>query len=95
MSRDIFEKTPPPPCIFWWHVRELPEVSRIICVAPYEKIFLQLWNAQTSQKQFFSHLQFSFVLFRITVKLGYNELGYNEHSVITNRFLSKIGHIST
>ncbi len=31
----------------------------------------------------------------ITVKLGYNELGHNEHSVITNKFLSKIGHIST
>ncbi len=30
-----------------------------------------------------------------TVKLGYNELGYNEHSVITNKFLSKIGHFST
>jgi hypothetical protein len=24
-----------------------------------------------------------------------NELGYNEHSVITNKFLSKIGHIGT
>jgi len=23
-----------------------------------------------------------------TVKLGYNELGYNEHSVITNKYLS-------
>ncbi len=23
-----------------------------------------------------------------TVKLGYNELGYNEHSVITNKFFS-------
>jgi len=23
-----------------------------------------------------------------TVKLGYNELGYNEHSVITNEFFS-------
>jgi hypothetical protein len=23
------------------------------------------------------------------------KLGYNEHSFITNRFLSKIGHIST
>jgi hypothetical protein len=28
-----------------------------------------------------------------TVNLGYNELGYNELSVITNIFLSKIGHI--
>jgi hypothetical protein len=31
----------------------------------------------------------------ITVKLGYNELGYNEHSVITNKFLGKICHFST
>ncbi len=30
-----------------------------------------------------------------TVKLGYSELGYNEHSVITKRFLSQIGHFST
>ncbi len=30
-----------------------------------------------------------------TVKLGYNELGYNEHSAITDGFLSHIGHIST
>jgi hypothetical protein len=30
-----------------------------------------------------------------TVKLGYNELGYKEHSVITNKFLGKIGHLST
>jgi hypothetical protein len=30
-----------------------------------------------------------------TVKLGYNELGYSEHSVVTNRFLSQIGHIGT
>jgi hypothetical protein len=30
-----------------------------------------------------------------TVKLGYNELGYNEHSVITNKILVKIGHFST
>jgi hypothetical protein len=30
-----------------------------------------------------------------TVKLGYNELGYNEHSVITNKFLGKIGHFTT
>ncbi len=30
-----------------------------------------------------------------TVKLGYNELGYNEHSVITNRFLSQTDHFST
>jgi hypothetical protein len=29
------------------------------------------------------------------VKLGYNELGYNEHSVIKNKFLGKIGHFST
>ncbi len=29
------------------------------------------------------------------MKLGYNELGYNEHSVITNRFLHKIGYFST
>ncbi len=35
----------------------------------------------------------SFV-FKYTVKLGYNELGYNQHSVIRNRFLSQIGHIS-
>jgi hypothetical protein len=27
----------------------------------------------------------------ITVKLGYNELGCNEHSVITNKFLVQIG----
>ncbi len=30
-----------------------------------------------------------------TVKLGYNELGYYEHSVITNKFLGKIGYFST
>ncbi len=30
-----------------------------------------------------------------TVKLGYNELGYNEHSVITNKFLSQIGNFTT
>jgi len=30
-----------------------------------------------------------------TVKLGYNELGYNEHSVITNNFLVPIGHFTT
>jgi hypothetical protein len=30
-----------------------------------------------------------------TVKLGYNELGYNEHSVITNKFLDNIGHFTT
>ncbi len=29
------------------------------------------------------------------MKLGYNELGYNEHSVITNKFLGKIGHFTT
>ncbi len=29
-----------------------------------------------------------------TVKLGYNENGYNEHSVITNIFLRKFGPIS-
>jgi hypothetical protein len=29
------------------------------------------------------------------MKLGYNELGYNEHLVIMSRFLSQIGHIST
>ncbi len=32
---------------------------------------------------------------RTTVKLGYNELGYNEHSVITNKFLDEIGHFTT
>jgi hypothetical protein len=31
------------------------------------------------------------MLFITTVKLGYNELGYNEHSVITNILLSKFG----
>ncbi len=30
-----------------------------------------------------------------TVKLGYNELGYNEQLVITNKFLGKICHFST
>ncbi len=30
-----------------------------------------------------------------TVKLGYNELEYNEHSVITNNFLVPIGHFTT
>jgi hypothetical protein len=30
-----------------------------------------------------------------TMKLGYNELGYNEHSDITNKFLGKIGHFTT
>ncbi len=35
------------------------------------------------------------IFFLNTVKLGYNELGYNEHSVKTNIFLSQIGHIST
>ncbi len=31
-----------------------------------------------------------------TVKLGYNELGYNEHSVITNKkiYLVGLGHFS-
>ncbi len=38
---------------------------------------------------------FTNYIFQITVKLGYYELGYNDHSVITNKFLSKIGHIST
>ncbi len=33
-------------------------------------------------------------IFSDTVKLGYNELGCNEHSVITNIFLSQIGHFS-
>ncbi len=33
--------------------------------------------------------------FANTVKLGYNELSYNEPSVITNKFLGKIGHFST
>ncbi len=32
---------------------------------------------------------------KTTVKLGYNELGYSEHLVITNKFLGKIGHFST
>ena len=27
-------------------------------------------------------------IFAITVKLGYNELGYNEHPVITNKVIS-------
>jgi hypothetical protein len=35
------------------------------------------------------------MLLRITVKLGYNELGYSEHSVITNKFLSQIGYFNT
>ncbi len=34
-------------------------------------------------------------VFPYIVKLGYNELGYNEHSVITNGFSSQIGHFST
>ncbi len=34
-------------------------------------------------------------IFWNTVKLGYNELGYNEHSVITNGLSSQIGHLST
>jgi len=31
----------------------------------------------------------------ITVKLGYNELGYNEHSIITNKniYLVGLGHL--
>ncbi len=29
------------------------------------------------------------------MKLAYNELGYNEHSVITNGFSSQIGHFCT
>jgi hypothetical protein len=33
--------------------------------------------------------------FRNTVKLGYNELGYNEQLVITNKFLSQIGYFTT
>jgi hypothetical protein len=38
--------------------------------------------------------------YRSTVKLGYNELGFNnsvvnEHSVITNLFSSQIGYFST
>jgi hypothetical protein len=33
-------------------------------------------------------------VFITTVKLGYNELAYNEHSVITNKYLGKIGHFS-
>jgi hypothetical protein len=33
--------------------------------------------------------------FCYTVKLGYNELGYNEQSVITNNFLVPIGHFTT
>ncbi len=36
-----------------------------------------------------------FATFLIIVKLDYNELGYNEHSVITNKFLGKIGHFTT
>ncbi len=28
---------------------------------------------------------------RSTVKLGYNELGYNEHSVITNKKICLVG----
>jgi hypothetical protein len=30
-------------------------------------------------------------LFENTVKLGYNELGYNEHSVITNKKFYLVG----
>ncbi len=30
-----------------------------------------------------------------TVKLGYNELGYDEHLVVIYKFLGKIGHIIT
>ncbi len=32
---------------------------------------------------------------RCTVELGYNEPGYNEHSVITNKTLDQIGYFST
>ncbi len=37
---------------------------------------------------------FSTISRHTAVKLGYKELGYNEHSVITNKFLCKIGHFS-
>ncbi len=30
-----------------------------------------------------------------TVEIGYNELSYNEHSVLTNKYLGKLGHFST
>jgi len=32
-----------------------------------------------------SELIFKNIFFTSTVKLGYNKLGYNEHSVITNK----------
>ena len=32
---------------------------------------------------------------RTTVKLGYNELGYNEHSVITNKYFVSKGSFTT
>ncbi len=45
MPRDIFENTPPPPCVFWWHSREprKKKVSRIIWMAPYI-IFIESWD---------------------------------------------------
>ena len=33
--------------------------------------------------------------FKNTVKLGYNKLGYNKHSVITNKFCGPNGHFAT
>jgi hypothetical protein len=42
-----------------------------------------------------SVLKFWNSTFKTTVKLGYNELGYNEHSVITNKHLDKIGQFTT
>jgi hypothetical protein len=34
-------------------------------------------------------------IYNNSVKLGYNELGYNEHSAITNNFFSPKGHFTT
>ena len=35
------------------------------------------------------------LLMTYTVKLGYNELGYNEQSVIPNKFCGSNGHFTT
>ncbi len=47
----------------------------------------------------FSIEQVTFTLtrygYKYTVKLGYNELGYNEYSVITNKYFGKIGRFTT
>jgi len=54
------------------------------------EVNINVINSTSFQKMFIKANRSRINNFRTknTVKLGYNELGYNEHSVITNRFFS-------